>query len=143
MSSSLLRPRLVAIYRFAVFTGFVCLLCRPDGWLWKRLPRSWQQVPEWWLRLSKQQHNLVISGAVAFGVLIVCIAILGAAWAGQETQHTPHVSSARLWFDPLAAAVVYSDYEGALMLSNYTKMQLFPCRRTYFRHELSGCSCLS
>lgn len=109
------------------------------------MPRSWQQVPECWLRLSKQQRNLVFSGAVALGVLIVCVAILGAAWAGQDTQHTPHVSSARLLFDRSAAAAVNCDYQSALRSAviqscscSAAVCNTYPCSCTAVRHKLSA-----
>lgn len=73
------------------------LACRPSGWFFKRLPRGLQQVPECWLRLSQQQRSLAVSGAIASAVLLLCLAILVAAWSGgggshkQQLQYTPKV----------------------------------------------------
>jgi hypothetical protein len=63
------------------------VLRRPNNWFFRRVPRSWQQVPECWLRLSQQQRSLAVSAAVAVVVLTLCVTILSAAWAGKDKQH--------------------------------------------------------
>ena len=50
-------------------------------------------MPECWLRLSKQQRTLVVSGGVALGVLLLCLSVIMAAWFGSTQQHTPQVST--------------------------------------------------